>query len=138
MITIITTIAPPTTSVLSLLDRLRQNNCRLIIIGDKKGPVDYDLPDTKFYSLQQRLDLPFSLAKLLPEGHYARKNLGYLLAIAENAECIYETDDDNAPDDYWRARHRDVKASPIKNHGWTNVYRYFQKSSSGRGDCRLC
>jgi hypothetical protein len=87
-------VAPPTTSVLSLLDKLRQNNYRLIIIGDKKGPVAYDLPDTKFYSLQQQLDLPFSLAACCQKGTML-------------------------------VRHRDIKAIPIKNQGWTNVYRYF-------------
>jgi len=35
------------------------------------------------------------VAALLPFNTYARKNLGYLYAIAHGAEVIYETDDDN-------------------------------------------
>ena len=52
------------------------------------------------------------LAKLLPVGHYVRKNLGYLLAMSAGAACIYETDDDNAPNAAWRPREVTTAARP--------------------------
>jgi hypothetical protein len=41
--------------------------------------------------------------KFLPSKHYARKNLGYLIAIKNGAEIIIETDDDNIPEkNFWK------------------------------------
>jgi hypothetical protein len=71
------------------------------------------------------MDLPHQLARALPVGHYTRKNLGYLEAIAAGAPCIYETDDDNEPLDSWDVRTRSVQARPVQQSGWINVYRCF-------------
>jgi hypothetical protein len=79
----------------------------------------------EFFSLQAQLDSEFELARKLPTGHYARKNIGYLSAIAHQAECIYETDDDNAPSPAWRPREEMVGARMVEQNGWVNVYRFF-------------
>jgi hypothetical protein len=97
----------------------------LLIVGDKKGPVSYDLPGVEFLGLAAQLEMPFALARLLPTGHYTRKNVGYLVAMARGASCIYETDDDNAPLPGWRPREREVAVRRVTQAGWVNVYRCF-------------
>jgi len=47
-------------------------------------------------TMAQRDQYP-ELADLLPYHHYCRKNIGYLYAIRQGADCILETDDDNLP-----------------------------------------
>jgi len=76
-------------------------------------------------SLETQQALPFRLARLLPTGHYARKNLGYLLAMKERAPCIYETDDDNMPSAHWRIRAEVCQARRVERRPWFNVYRAF-------------
>ena len=122
---VITTIQPPTPAVAALADRLRPLQARLIIIGDKKGPASFDLPGAQFFSLARQLESPFELARRLPVGHYTRKNVGYLEAIGQGAECIYETDDDNAPLVQWRPRDEQVVVQEVAATGWVNVYRCF-------------
>lgn len=138
---VITTIQPPTPAVHGLSRKLRGSSGVLVVAGDKKGPVDYCLPPDEsvpvhFLSLQQQMDSPFSLAAILPTGHYCRKNIGYLHAIAEGAGCIYETDDDNAPLPSWEPRGEFVAGAVTispdqKPHeggsSWVNVYRYFSR-----------
>jgi len=142
---VITTIQPPTTSVLRLVDKLETAGGKLIVAGDKKGPPDYADPrdvrpttaatatwPVEFLSLQAQQSLPFDLGRLLPVGHYSRKNIAYLTAIQQGAGCIYETDDDNAPDDRWRVREVEVAACrsvPGTDHRWVNVYRYFSEAN---------
>ena len=66
----------------------------LLIIGDRKGPSSYPLRGVEFYEIDEQRKLPFRLARVLPENHYTRKNLGYLLAFQQRPDCIYETDDE--------------------------------------------
>lgn len=93
MITVITTISSPTVSVRTLSMRLNETHSPLIVVGDRKGPTSYDLLGSRFLSLEEQIESPFKLGRLLPTGHYSRKNIGYLYAIAQRAECIYETDE---------------------------------------------
>ncbi len=68
----------------------------------------------------------FLLAKTLPVKHYARKNLGYLIAISKGAKIIIETDDDNLPlEGFWDNRSKQVNAHLFIGKGWVNVYKYF-------------
>src|SRR5690349_12685506 len=114
---VVTTIQAPTPPMRRLAERLRGVGAPLIVVGDKKGPASFDLPGVRFVPLSEQLDLPFDLARLLPTGHYVRKNLGYLLAIQSGAIAIYETDDDNAPLDRWRPRTIQVQAINVTNQG---------------------
>ena len=101
------------------------------MIGDKKGPAAYDVPGVDFWSLGRQLEAGFQLGARLPVGHYSRKNIGYLAAIAAGATCIYETDDDNAPLPSWQPRTESAPGARIvEKRGtnecrWVNVYRYF-------------
>ncbi len=131
---VITTIQPPTLSVIRLARELQLIGGKLIVAGDKKGPASYGAPGAEpnwpveFLSLDAQLALPHELGRLLPTGHYARKNLGYLVAIAQGASCIYETDDDNAPNENWTLRSESVSGARVVGKAsdrWVNVYRYF-------------
>lgn len=122
---VITTIQPPTACMAALAARLRSIGAPLIVVGDAVGPVNYELAGTRLLTLADQLSLPYRLAGCLPTGHYARKNLGYLVAMAAGADVIYETDDDNAPKAHWAPRTMDVEARQLSRSRWLNVYRAF-------------
>jgi hypothetical protein len=124
---VITTIQPPTPAVRGLLARLGTLRAPLWIVGDRKGPRSFDVEGVRFLPLEAQLSMPYALASALPQGHYGRKNLGYLAAIASGAECLYETDDDNEPLPGWRMRTPEVLAEPISAPGWCNIYRHFSE-----------
>lgn len=120
---IITTIFQPTPCVRELV--ARSGDSPTLVIGDRKGPDSFELAGTEFFPLERQLEMPFQLARTLPTGHYARKNLGYLEAIRRGAACIYETDDDNAPNAHWAGREEMTEALVAGNSDWVNVYRHF-------------
>lgn len=125
LMTVVTTIFPPGSSMQKLAQRLREIPSPLVVVGDEKGPVRFDLEGAVFLTLAEQADLGFGIAELLPTGHYARKNVGYLYAMRHGAACIYETDDDNAPVEFWRPRKRTVNARRLRHSGWFNVYKCF-------------
>ncbi len=122
---VVTTIAGPSEGLARLAGLLQEEGGRLIVVGDRKGPAIFDLPGCRFLSLADQAELPFRLARALPTDHYARKNIGYLLAVAEGSACIYETDDDNVPAAGWTARTPTVDAVRLPLRPWMNVYRLF-------------
>lgn len=124
---VITTIQPPTNAVIALKQRLDSLGGRLVVAGDRKGPASFELPGVDFLPVLAQKASGFALAGLLPEGHYARKNIGYLHAIRSGARCIYETDDDNAPLASWGMRTETATARGIRDRGWINIYRSFSK-----------
>jgi hypothetical protein len=124
MKTVITTIAQPTFCVKQILNK-RQSTDGLIVIGDKKGPFSYEVPNTQFYSFEKQMELEFQMVRELPVGHYSRKNLGYLLAMQQGEECIYETDDDNEPNANWQVREKHTQALIADKTEWLNVYSHF-------------
>ena len=102
------------------------HNIPFIVIGDTKSPDEFNLNGCDFYSIERQKALNFELVKALPVKHYARKNLGYLIAISRGAETIIETDDDNLPlEGFWDNRMKRVKAHLLNYNGWVNVYKYF-------------
>lgn len=123
---VITTIFPPSTGAKKITAELAARGGTLWVVGDRKGPPAYDLPHTRFYSIEAQLQLPFELARILPERHYARKNLGYLAAMQARPEYLVETDDDNIPlDTFWEPRARQLPAERLAHPGWFNVYSLF-------------
>ncbi len=121
----VTTINPPGNSMKLLADAIARTSGNFLVIGDKKGPVDFHLPGARLFPLSVQMEMPFRLARLLPVGHYARKNLGYLVAMNEGAPTIFETDDDNGPTDRWTTRALLIEAETISARGWFNVYSLF-------------
>lgn len=125
---VITSIQPPTPSVLAMLEQIREKTAAIIVVGDRKTPMAEWPTGIEFLSLQGQIELGFRLAGQLPENHYARKNIGYLSAMARRASCIYDTDDDNAPLPSWTPRTANTRARPCLASGWVNAYRWFSKA----------
>jgi hypothetical protein len=127
---VVTSIQAPTACMRRLAEEARRHAFSWVVIGDRKGPARFDLEPAELVPISTQRDLPFRLAGSLPERHYARKNLGYLLAMARGCARLYETDDDNAPTSRWTPRPREVEARRLLPHepsarGWANVYSLF-------------
>jgi hypothetical protein len=122
---VVTTIQPPTECMRTLAGYALEHGLNFVVIGDRKGPFEFPLAPAELVTIDEQRELPFKLAKLLPEKHYARKNLGYLLAMSRGCERIYETDDDNAPIEGWRVRDRITEARRVEAMTaahWVNIY----------------
>ncbi|MCA1850084.1 MAG: STELLO glycosyltransferase family protein, partial [Acidobacteria bacterium] len=103
-----------------------EQGVEFILIGDVSSPPTFELEGCRFYGVAEQRELGFRLARECPTKHYARKNIGYLLAMRAGASVIIETDDDNIPaEDFWRERGRRQRVNVISDAGWVNVYRYF-------------
>lgn len=122
---IITTIQPPTESVLAMSRVAATQGMDLVVIGDRKTPAAQWPANAQFHGIEAQRASGFELAATLPENHYARKNLGYLAAIAEGATLLFDTDDDNAPLSRWQRREQTVEARVCEARGWVNAYRWF-------------
>jgi hypothetical protein len=125
---VITSIAAPNEILRNYAASCQAKDINFILIGDVPSPIDFKIEGCQFYSIVDQKALPFSITSLLPERHYSRKNIGYLLAA--NSEWIIETDDDNLPlDTFWYVRNQTISAFLPAQKGWTNVYRYFSESN---------
>lgn len=123
---VVTSIAPPTEAMLQLAKGAKSPGYKLVCVGDSKSPAQYELDGCDYFSLADQKKSSFSLSERLPEGHYARKNLGYLYAIRDGATSISETDDDNVPlEGFWRLRKPLIEGRRVEEKGWVNAYRYF-------------
>jgi hypothetical protein len=120
---VITSIQRPTNQVQAFL---RQPGWRTLFVADQKTP-DFDTPEPlECLSAKSQQQCPWSIANLLPWNHYARKNLGYLKAVQNNAPFIFDTDDDNAPIEPWTPQPTSpgiVEAAGAPK--WVNVYAHF-------------
>lgn len=123
---VVTTIFEPTSALLKLADMAKAAGWRLIVVGDKKTPEKFFIEGTHYLSFRNQLDSNWTVAKHLPINHYARKNLGYLDAIASGADRIVETDDDNIPTPtFFHPVDATTLCRVVRNAGWVNVYRLF-------------
>jgi hypothetical protein len=127
---VITTISAPNKALYMLAEGCVQNNIRMIVIGDAKSPTEFSIPGADYYDLKAQRATGLAYADLFPEGHYSRKNIGYLLALQSGAQVIIETDDDNLPrEEFWNARQRACTLPSISQPGWVNIYKYFIDST---------
>jgi len=123
---IITSIYRPNPIMQALAQGASSNGWKLIIVGDTASPVDFQLPGAQFLSIDAQKSTGLRFAEACPLRHYARKNIGYLLAAQQQAPLIIETDDDNMPKPaFFKERGRHQIAPVARGTGWTNVYRYF-------------
>ena len=113
-----------------------KNDVEFIVIGDKKTKPELSDLFTQYqnehrfkggyYTADQQEQMKLKIVSVLPFNHYTRKNIGYLLAIKNNAEVIFETDDDNYPQgNYTFLRSNRITGNVVSHIGWVNVYRYF-------------
>jgi hypothetical protein len=123
---VVTSIAKPNAVLRALAEGCRARGHRFIVVGDEPSPRDFRLEGCDFYGLEEQYDTGLRFARLCPTRHYARKNLGYLLAARAGARVVVETDDDNVPrEEFWGERVRRQSVPVVKRDGWVNVYRYF-------------
>lgn len=126
---IITSINHPTLAVTEIARNAEKLNADFIVVGDSKSPADFQQDGCLYYDVAQQQATGFAFAKACPTRHYARKNIGYLIAMQRGANVIVETDDDNIPrDDFWQPRSREVEARLIDDGRWINIYGYFSDS----------
>ena len=123
---VVTSIAAPNRVLRELADRCCERGHPFYVIGDVPSPADFFQEGCEFFSLERQLQTSFRTAPLCPQRHYARKNIGYLLAMQAGAQVILETDDDNFPrEGFWDERRRIQPVHVLRGAGWVNVYRYF-------------
>jgi hypothetical protein len=101
-----------------------------IVVGDRKSPESFDLPGCKFLTIDDQLDMTFKTAGLCPTDHYARKNIGYLVAMQNEALVVIDTDDDNCPNsEFFLPRREHVGCMATTGKGWVNIYRHFTNTT---------
>jgi len=122
---VITSINEPTKAVRKFAEI--GGDYKVFVVGDQRTPEGWSVPGIRFLSrTQQEAMTRFRLVAHLPDNHYCRKMVGYLEAIADGAESILDTDDDNIPiqncefpemDDFYETTNR--------NLGYVNMYHSF-------------
>jgi len=73
----------------------------LIVVGDTKTPEIKNTENLTYLSIEKQEKLNLSTYPVTPFNSYARKNIGYLYAIKNGADIIYDTDDDTFPTQKW-------------------------------------
>lgn len=129
---VVTSINPPNAVMRELLTACQSSGVEFIIVGDRKSPPDFDLPGAYYLDLERQHQGFGSFSRLLPEGHYARKNIGYLQALGSGVDWIVETDDDNFPLANFLHTPQTGDAqriTPSDEYAWVNVYDYFEPSA---------
>ena len=123
---VITSISAPNRVLTLYAEESHRHGVDFIVIGDVASPLVFQLPGCDYWSLEAQKKASFRLAGILPERHYARKNIGYLIAMDRGVTVIIETDDDNVPlETFWGERNVLQKAALLEDKGWVNVYRHF-------------
>lgn len=124
---VITTINPPNRIIKRISKNCKKKNWNLIIIGDLKSPKDFKINFGRFYTLRDQINLNFKFSKICPKNNYARKNIGYLIAM-KKSDIIVETDDDNFPKKtFFENRKLKHKVNFLRNTSWVNIYEFFLK-----------
>ena len=130
MALVVTSISAPNAALRELAEGCRTNGMPFIVIGDVKSPPDFSLDGCSFYSIERQLQTGLLTAAMCPRRHYARKNVGYLIAIQQQAPMIVETDDDNFPrHGFWSERCRRQLVPALDQDGWVNAYAYFSDAN---------
>lgn len=121
---IITSIFSPTEAVKEF-SNIKDH--KLIVIGDKKTPLEWHCENVDFISVDSQKRLNYKIIKGLPYNHYCRKMIGYLIAIENGADFIIDTDDDNIPQKGWGFPcGLDEEYDYIeKNKGFINIYQLY-------------
>jgi hypothetical protein len=123
---VVTSISEPNSVLATLAQESINHKVNFILIGDVASTSAFNLEGCRFFDLANQRKTPFKLAQVCPEKHYCRKNIGYLIAIQNQASVIIETDDDNMPRAaFWEPRKRHQTVPVISDTGWLNVYAYF-------------
>ena len=128
---VVTTISPVNAVLRSLAEGAEKHGLDFVVVGDTKSPDDFELDHCDYYGIAAQRELGLGFADACPTRHYARKNIGYLVAIRKGARVIIETDDDNIPTDaFFQPLPRETQAAELTGTGWCNVYDYYLSQGS--------
>ena len=123
---VITTINSVNKNIKKFIQKTKSKKWDFIVIGDNKTPDNFKINYGNFYSIKDQKKINLDFVKACPLNSYARKNIGYLLAIQNKNEVIVETDDDNFPyDNFFYEKTLFHKAKKILNKTWVNIYDLF-------------
>jgi hypothetical protein len=129
---VVTTINSPNDILRQLADGANAHGMRFLVIGDTKTPANFSLQYAEYMTVEEQVRRFPEFCSVLPTKHYARKNVGYLAAIAGGATEIQETDDDNIPyPSFWDSlpEQFSIEAIPGESSApWFNVYSRFTES----------
>ncbi|MDD4062428.1 MAG: STELLO glycosyltransferase family protein [Candidatus Pacebacteria bacterium] len=119
---VITSISHPTKGLKKFS---KMEGWDIVLVGDKKTPSDWFLPNVRYLSPKDQERLGYEIIKFLPWNHYSRKMIGYLYAIEHGADIIFETDDDNIPLDNWALPNFISEKTITSRSNFINIYNYF-------------
>ena len=123
---VVTSINAPNAALRALAEGASSHGFEFIVCGDTKSPPDFNLNGCHYLSVEDQVKTGLRFAEACPVRTYARKNIGYLLAIRDGAELVVETDDDNLPrPGFFGSRQRMQEIATTEGEGWLNLYRYF-------------
>ena len=129
---VLTTIQSPTKCVRNW-GNLRPGE--IIAVGDKRTPAEWRCDGVHYLSLTEQESCSFKSCRILPYNHYCRKIIGYLKAMENDSDFIFDTDDDNDPySEFWDNRiplpQPDESCLLLNSEagGFINVYSYFSNS----------
>jgi hypothetical protein len=123
---VVTSIASPNEVLRKIASDATLRRHKFYVIGDVKSPDNFELSGCEFYGIDAQRGLNLRTAQSTPVRHYARKNIGYLLAMRDGASIIIETDDDNLPGpNFYLPLNPHQELPVVMGTGWLNVYRYF-------------
>jgi STELLO glycosyltransferases len=120
---VITSIFNPTEAVRRFANL---KDWQLIVVADNKTPTNWEQQGAYLLSVDEQRESDLRISARLPWNHYCRKLLGYLYAIRAGAPVIYDTDDDNLPQDNWHLPPFDGDyATSQPDLGFVNIYASF-------------
>lgn len=121
---VITSINPPNLAIKKFAGL---KNFTLFVSGDLKSPKNWAHKNATFLTVADQDKKYSSLSQKIPRNHYARKNLAYLDAILTDATNLYETDDDNLPNQFFPNFLPDSQQSltSINSQSAFNIYSLF-------------
>jgi STELLO glycosyltransferases len=120
---VITSIYEPTAAVIAFAGL---QDYQLVVVGDTKTGAQWHCEGATYLSIDDQHKTSGQLAKLLPFNHYSRKMMGYLYALANGAETIIDTDDDNIPCTGWGfPEFKGVFPSVPGDEDFINIYQLY-------------
>jgi hypothetical protein len=100
---------------------------QVVVVADLKSKP-YEYKNVKFLTVDEQEELGFKTFGTTPFNHYSRKNIGYLYAISQGADYIYDTDDDTIPYENWDIKEF-VCDTVVSGDKYINPFSFFTKQN---------
>ncbi|NCB77673.1 MAG: DUF288 domain-containing protein [Negativicutes bacterium] len=124
---VVTSINYPTMAMKKII---KNELLKVIVVADKKTPKDWQYDEVECLSVELQEQIKLPLVDRLPWNHYGRKMLGYLWAIRNKYDVIYDTDDDNFPKKNWYSPEFFGEFLTTQdNLSFLNVYQHFSSQA---------